>query len=64
MILPDGVVGWKDGATPVAASLYRKDSTKGYTLDNVEFVCHFISLGKNTCTAQQVHQFIADLRCQ
>lgn len=62
MVLPDSVGGWKAGATPFAASLDRKDSAKGYTPDNVEFVCRFVNLGKNKFTAAQTRDFIAQLR--
>lgn len=62
MVLPDSVGGWKAGATPFAASLDRKDSAKGYTPDNVEFVCRFVNFGKNRFTAAQTRDFIAQLR--
>lgn len=62
MVLPDSVGGWKAGATPFAASLDRKDSRLGYTVDNVEFVCRFVNLGKNKFTEAQTREFITAVR--
>lgn len=44
--------------TPTTASLDRIDSDKGYTRDNVEFVCLFINYGKNGFTKKEVEGFL------
>lgn len=62
MVLPTSVCGWKTKAPPNAASLDRIDSSKGYTLDNVEFVCRFINLGKQAYAKQVVVDFITAIR--
>ncbi len=41
-------------STPTLASLDRIDSKKGYTEDNVEFVCLFINLGKNGFSKESI----------
>ena len=41
----------------IAASLDRVDSSRGYTQDNVEFVCRFVNLGKNTFSQEEVKDF-------
>lgn len=43
-------------AEPNTASLDRIDSSKGYTKDNVEFVCVFVNLGKNGFSKNQVEE--------
>lgn len=37
----------------------RIDSSKGYTKDNVEFVCRFINLGKNGYSKKEVQNLMA-----
>ena len=61
MQLPDSVKGWKH-ATPMSASLDRIDSSKGYSADNIEFVCRFVNLGKSSFSRAVAQQFIAAIR--
>jgi len=44
-----------------SASLDRIDSSKGYTLDNIEFVTRFVNLGKNTYPGEDVHSFLKEM---
>lgn len=44
------------------ASLDRIDNSKGYTKDNVEFVCMAINFMKNTFTREQVKQFLSNFK--
>lgn len=40
-----------------SASLDRIDSDKGYTKDNVEWICLFVNLGKNEYSKEEVKEF-------
>jgi len=40
------------------ASLDRIDSAKGYVKGNVEFVCMFVNLAKNSFPRQEVKEFL------
>lgn len=44
-----------------AASLDRIDSSQGYIKDNVEFVCRFVNLGKNTFPQNEVKDFFKEI---
>jgi hypothetical protein len=44
--------------SPMRASLDRIDSSRGYFKDNVEFVCQFINLGKNTFSKKEIKKFL------
>lgn len=44
-----------------AASLDRINSERGYTKDNVEFVCLFVNLGKNGFEKAEVIKFLGEL---
>lgn len=45
-----------------SASIDRKDSILGYTLENVQLVCKTINLGKNTYSNNEMITFIDDIR--
>ncbi len=47
--------------SPYNASVDRIDSSKGYTKDNVEFVCLFINYGKNGFSKEQVQGFLSKI---
>jgi hypothetical protein len=47
---------------PEQASLDRIDPDKGYTIDNIQFVCLFIQYGKNSFKDEQVKDFISTIR--
>jgi hypothetical protein len=42
---------------PQQASVDRKDSSKGYTKNNIEFVCYMANIAKNSFTAEQLREF-------
>lgn len=44
-----------------AASLDRVDPTKGYTKNNVEFVCLFVNWGKNGFSKKEVKDLLGEL---
>lgn len=50
------------GRSPWAASLDRKDSTKGYTLDNVEITSLWWNLAKSNWPPEVLERAIAGLR--
>jgi hypothetical protein len=43
-------------------SIDRIDSNKGYIPGNVQFVCKFVNLGKNSSTNDEVKQFFEDYK--
>ena len=45
-----------------AASLDRIDSDKGYTKENVEFICRFVNLGKNKYPKEEVVNFLKKIK--
>lgn len=47
--------------TPTTASLDRIDSSKGYVVGNVEFVCTFVNYGKNRFCKEEVLDFFKQL---
>lgn len=61
MILPINATSGTVVRDLSAASLDRIDSSKGYTQDNVEFVCRFINLGKNRYSKQCTIDFLNKL---
>lgn len=44
--------------TPDTASLDRKDSNRGYTRDNVQFLAYTLNLGKNSFSDEELSEFI------
>lgn len=46
----------------IAASVDRIDSSKGYTRENIEFVCRFINLAKNSFSKKDVLDFIKQIK--
>ncbi len=53
--------GSKLPKTPNKASLDRIDSTKGYVVGNIEFVCMLVNYAKNNFTSEQVKCFFGSL---
>ena len=49
-------------STPHSSSLDRKDSSKGYTKDNVQLVCKSINMLKNDHTQEEVMDFIEEVK--
>jgi hypothetical protein len=43
---------------PYSASLDRVDSSRGYTKDNVQFVCYFINTGKSDFSDSDTKEFV------
>ncbi len=39
-----------------SASIDRVDGTKGYTADNIQLVCKFVNLAKNTATDDEIRE--------
>lgn len=52
----------KNKTSPYQASLDRIDSSKGYTRDNVEFVCLAVNYAKNNFTKEQIIEFFKELK--
>ena len=61
MLLPSCSSKRKVAPSLKSASLDRIDSSKGYTLDNIEFVTRFVNLGKNTYPGEEVHSFLKEM---
>ncbi len=49
-------------ACPYQASLDRIDSSKGYEIGNVEFVCLFVNYGKNGFSKEQTQDFFSQVK--
>ena len=47
---------------PTCASLDRIDSDRGYVLDNVQFVCNFVNMGKGPNSDEEAIEFIEKVR--
>jgi hypothetical protein len=47
---------------PTNASVDRIDSSKGYTKDNIQFVCCSINLAKCDFTDEQIKEFILEIK--
>jgi len=48
--------------TPYSASVDRIESSKAYTVDNVQLVCVAINYAKLTHSQEVIRQFVADIR--
>ena len=57
MYLPISTRGWPEGSKSRRASLDRIDSSKGYTKDNVRYICVMANYAKNVYTDQDVIEF-------
>ena len=47
---------------PHSASVDRIDSSKGYEVGNVEFVCYFVNLGKSNFSKSEVSKFLKEIK--
>lgn len=48
--------------SPQRASLDRINSSRGYFQDNVEFVCQFVNLGKNTFSKKDIDSLFKKIK--
>jgi hypothetical protein len=60
MILPKTSAEWNIHSLK-KASLDRIDSSKGYSKENVEFVCMAINLAKNSFTRDEMKEFLLEI---
>ena len=61
MILPKNTNEYSKYHSPKKASLDRIDSTKGYVIGNVEFVCLLVNLAKNGFSKDEIMLFFQNL---
>lgn len=59
MILPSKIQDILN--SPIQASIDRIDPSKGYTKDNVEYVCLFVNLGKNQFSKDSIEEFFKSI---
>jgi hypothetical protein len=58
LVLPDSSVGWGEYVPSYKkASLDRIDSSKGYSIDNIQFVSQIANLAKNVMSHEEMVEF-------